>query len=260
MNKIQKLFSEDIRKSNIKPLSDKELTKLLYQAKYGETEEERKKARQQIVLHLLPIIISKCKKFFPENYVIENTDFINEVILYLLEAAIDNYRLEEQEGDRCALFFRMLSFAILFAYRNLKKKYFGAYDVKYKDFINPKAKEFSSPVKEDVFCNYYNEENFDVYDYLSDVSHFCDEGFLETTSQKDFLYCYGEELSASFQSLFAKEIEAEFYSKVLPESDLVFNLAFFIEKGVLQEEDYKRNFRRYFSRISKRKNLIKIRL
>jgi len=141
LNKIQKLFQKDIKKRKIKPLSDKELHKLLVKAIKSDDEKERREARKKVIEHILPIIINRCKRYFPEDYLVENTDFINEVILLIMERLFDNFRIDEQEEGRCALFFRAMQFYFLRAYNRLKDNYFGTKDISYKEFKNWRAKE-----------------------------------------------------------------------------------------------------------------------
>jgi len=230
--KVQILLSEDIKKLNIKPLSDSELTKLLHQAKYGQSELERRQAKNKIVLHILPIIIAKCKKYFAEDFLIENTDFINEVVLYLLESAIDNYRLEEQKGERCALFFTLVNYAILLAYRRLKRKQFGTPDIKGLNFINPLAREFQDTnvrLEEDYYVAKTNKKerkddtiDFNYYFVLEDKSEDVIKDELQTTELVEFT---GEDY------LMSKETFKYIYQNVLPERDLLTNIYFFVETG-----------------------------
>ncbi len=238
MNKVQKLFSRDIKNQGITPLSDEELTRLLYQAKYGESEAIKKEAKNKIVLHVLPIIISRCKKYFPEDYLIENTDFINEVVLYLLETAIDNYRLDEQEGNRCALFFKQLHFVILFAYKRVKQKQFGTFDVSYKEFLNVKAKEFSEEVKK------YNVSDFveGIEDWwMDDEGLWVDEdGDWDIEENLDFISS-----TSPFSVLEEKEMFLDIIVNVLPKVELGMNLAYFIERGELMHATFKRSFKNY---------------
>lgn len=139
MNKVQKLLSKDLKKLNIKPLPDDKLHKLLIIATKEKDEKKKKEARKKILLHILPIIINRCKKFFPEDYLIENTDFINEVAMLIMDRAFENFRIDEQEEGKCSLFFKAIQYYFLLAYKNLKRKQFGTHEISYKEFLNPKA-------------------------------------------------------------------------------------------------------------------------
>lgn len=169
MNKIQKLLSNDLKKLEIKPLPDQELHKLLIIATKSKDEKEKKEARKKIVLHILPIIINRCKKYFPEDYLIENTDFINEVVMVILDRAFDNFRIDEQEENRCSLFFKMIQYYILLAYKNLKRKQFGTHEVNFKEFLNPKAdQEYYRQIKSLTDNLETYSLNYDLYDYNYD--------------------------------------------------------------------------------------------
>jgi len=206
MNRVQKALSQDLKRLNIKPLPDSELHQLLITAIKSPDEEERKKARNKIILHLLPIIISKCKKYFPEDYLIENTDFINEVVMEILDKAFDNFRIDEQEEGRCALFFKAIQYYFLLAYKNLKRKQFGTHEVSFKEFFNEKGDiEFYQKFKhvidntqsldaglgrcineEDLFCINKDDEDEDG-DYLERANEISDYPYRDTEQEKYIL-------------------------------------------------------------------------
>ncbi len=212
MTKVQKLLSKDLKNLNIKPLPDEELHRLLLIATRSEDEDEKKKARKKIVLHILPIIINRCKKYFPEDYLIENTDFINEVVMLIMDRAFENFRMEEQEEGRCSLFFKAIQYYFLLAYKNLKRKQFGTHEVNFKEFLNPKAdKDFYQNLnflKENLES--YNDKDFST----SELSWSGSEDWLEEWQEEDY-----EALKrASYQSELTeaeKEIEKKEYLQLL---------------------------------------------
>lgn len=189
MNKIQTLFSIDIKKSKIKPLPDEELHKLLKQAKYG-SPKEKKEAKNKILISILPLIIAKCKKYFLEDYIVTNTDLIQEVAIEILEKAIDKFDVDRQEEGKCSLFFNYINYYILVAYSKLKRKMFDSSNVKYYQFLNAKAKEFSSS------SNFYFEEEFETSSYEDD------EEEMHFVKQKN--QCFWE-----------NEVEEEYFQKEL---------------------------------------------
>jgi len=186
MNRVQRLLSRDLKKLNIKPLPDEELHKLLVIATKCKNKKKKKEARKKILLHILPIIINRCKRFFPEDYLIENTDFINEVAMLIMDRAFDNFRIDEQEEGRCSLFFKAIHFYILLAYKNLKRKQFGTHEISYREFLNPKAdKEFFQNInflKENVEKYSDKEEREDLFMELS----WDGDGTCIETSEEEF--------------------------------------------------------------------------
>lgn len=256
--KIQMLFAEDIRKLNIKPLSDKELTQLLHLAKYSENPEEKKRARQKIILHILPVIISKCKLYFKEDFVVENTDFINEVILYLLEKGIDNYRLEEQEGDRCALFFALVNFAVLLAYRKLKKKHFDNPDIKLPIFLNTLAKEFQDThFLEQSIINYYNKSYLEnkksrKKQYLNEYDDNLEDEYYtnEIDDEPDDTIFFQDNFIAGEKSFIQKENIKDFYRNILPKFSLLTNILYFLERPFPNSSSFLPPFYSQYKKLS----------
>lgn len=212
MTKVQKLLSKDLKNLNIKPLPDEELHRLLLIATRSENEKEKKEARKKIILHILPIIINRCKKYFPEDYLIENTDFINEVVMLIMDRAFENFRMEEQEEGRCSLFFKAIHYYFLLAYKNLKRKQFGTHEVNFKEFLNPKAdKDFYQNLnflKENLES--YNDKDFSTSELIWSSS----EDWIEEWQEEDY-----ETLKrASYQNELTeaeKEIEKKEYLQLL---------------------------------------------
>lgn len=212
MTKVQKLLSKDLKNLNIKPLPDEELHRLLLIATRSENEKEKKEARKKIILHILPIIINRCKKYFPEDYLIENTDFINEVVMLIMDRAFENFRMEEQEEGRCSLFFKAIQYYFLLAYKNLKRKQFGTHEVNFKEFLNPKAdKDFYQNLnflKENLES--YNDKDFSTSELIWSSS----EDWIEEWQEEDY-----ETLKrASYQNELTeaeKEIEKKEYLQLL---------------------------------------------
>lgn len=214
MKTLQEMFSQDIKAKNIKPLPDKELHRLLKVAKYSPNKKERTNAKNKIVLHILPIIISKCKKYFPIDYLVTNTDFIQEVILEILDNAIKNFDIDRQEEGRCALFLNYVNYYFLVAYYKVKKKYLGSKDVKYKEIFNKDLKDYfnfkpSSLYNTKIDGIILHDEDAD-FDYDNNLIN-----YLESI----FSYDYNYE-----KDIFIKEIISKIYKHVLPNLSLFENI------------------------------------
>lgn len=182
LGRIPQTFLEEFKKLNITPLPDEELHKLLVKA----IKEQDLEARNKVMLHILPIIINKSKKIFKENYLVETMDFLQEVCCLVLDSLFKNFRIDEQEPNRCALFFRALNYYFLCALSRLKKNYLSTReeDPDYKEIFCGDIEDletidldFNELIEEKVF----DTEIDDIF-YLSEYS--ISQSFNE---KKDFL-------------------------------------------------------------------------